>query len=271
MSDRPPTEPPDGSGSGTDTGGNGLPDNIEPIEIQSEMETSFLEYAMSVIISRALPDARDGLKPVHRRILWSMYDAGHRPDRQHVKCATVVGDVMAPFVGEIELGTPLSVLIERAGGLRAGRAVQAVFSGVANAVITADHLDAPVSYEGLAAAGSGMGSAGFVVYDDAVKAKRPGIIDTIKGYVAGVFGATRSKVEEVSAEVQFRTLRVVWMVVWTLAAVTSLFLALCFAMLTVIFGLGLPPRYAFGIPSLVFLVAGVVAVFMLKRTRHSRR
>ena len=97
MSDRPPTEPPDGSGPGIDTGGNGLPDNIEPIEIQNEMETSFLEYAMSVIISRALPDARDGLKPVHRRILWSMYDAGHRPDRQHVKCATVVGDVIGHY------------------------------------------------------------------------------------------------------------------------------------------------------------------------------
>lgn len=70
---------------------------IEPIEIQTEMEDSFLEYAMSVIISRALPDARDGLKPVHRRILWSMFDSGHRPDRSHVKCATVVGDVIGRF------------------------------------------------------------------------------------------------------------------------------------------------------------------------------
>ncbi|MFV0523025.1 MAG: DNA gyrase subunit A [Acidimicrobiales bacterium] len=73
------------------------PDNVEPIEIQSEMEQSFLEYAMSVIISRALPDARDGLKPVHRRILWSMFDSGHRPDRSHVKCATVVGDVIGKY------------------------------------------------------------------------------------------------------------------------------------------------------------------------------
>ncbi len=80
--------PPSGAGSGdgeppvdqipSQPGGY---DNIEPIEIQTEMEQSFLEYAMSVIISRALPDARDGLKPVHRRILWSMFDAGHRPDR----------------------------------------------------------------------------------------------------------------------------------------------------------------------------------------------
>jgi NADH-quinone oxidoreductase subunit F len=80
--------------------------------------------------------------------------------------ATVVGDVAVPFVGEIELGTSLWELIAEAGGLRPGRSVQAVFSGVANAVITAAHLDAPVSYEGLVAAGSGMGSAGFIVYDD---------------------------------------------------------------------------------------------------------
>lgn len=72
-------------------------DNVEPIEIQQEMEQSFLQYAMSVIVSRALPDARDGLKPVHRRILWSMYDQGHRPDRSHVKCATVVGHVIGHY------------------------------------------------------------------------------------------------------------------------------------------------------------------------------
>ncbi len=72
-------------------------EEVTVIEIQEEMETSFLDYAMSVIISRALPDARDGLKPVHRRILWSMYDQNFRPDRAHVKCARVVGDVMARF------------------------------------------------------------------------------------------------------------------------------------------------------------------------------
>ena len=70
---------------------------VEPIEIQEEMERSFLEYSMSVIVSRALPDVRDGLKPVHRRILYGMWDTGRRPDRPHVKCATVVGDVMARF------------------------------------------------------------------------------------------------------------------------------------------------------------------------------
>jgi DNA gyrase subunit A len=79
-----------GDGEGTDTALAG----IEPIEIQDEMERSFLEYAMSVIISRALPDARDGLKPVHRRILFGMHDLGARPDRLRLKSARVTGDVM---------------------------------------------------------------------------------------------------------------------------------------------------------------------------------
>ncbi len=79
-----------GEGDGTDTALAG----IEPIEIQDEMERSFLEYAMSVIISRALPDARDGLKPVHRRILFGMHDLGARPDRLRLKSARVTGDVM---------------------------------------------------------------------------------------------------------------------------------------------------------------------------------
>ena len=70
---------------------------IEPIEIQEEMERSFLEYSMSVIVSRALPDVRDGLKPVHRRILYSMYDQRLLPDRPHSKCAKVVGDVMGSY------------------------------------------------------------------------------------------------------------------------------------------------------------------------------
>jgi DNA gyrase subunit A len=70
---------------------------IEPIEIQEEMERSFLEYSMSVIVSRALPDVRDGLKPVHRRILYSMYDQRLLPDRPHSKCAKVVGEVMGTY------------------------------------------------------------------------------------------------------------------------------------------------------------------------------
>ena len=70
---------------------------IEPIEINLEMERSFLEYSMSVIVQRALPDVRDGLKPVHRRVLYSMFDQGLRPDRPFAKCAKVVGDVMGTY------------------------------------------------------------------------------------------------------------------------------------------------------------------------------
>ncbi len=88
MSDTPPsTGGPDEPVSGA----------IEPIEIQEEMERSFLDYAMSVIVSRALPDVRDGLKPVHRRILWDMEVQGFRPDRPFVKCARVTGDTMSKF------------------------------------------------------------------------------------------------------------------------------------------------------------------------------
>ena len=87
----------DGTGGGPADFTSGQGAGVTIVEIQEEMESSFLDYAMSVIISRALPDARDGLKPVHRRILWSMYDQGFRPDRGHVKCARVVGDVMARF------------------------------------------------------------------------------------------------------------------------------------------------------------------------------
>ena len=70
---------------------------VQDIDIQTEMEQSFLDYAMSVITARALPDVRDGLKPVHRRILWGMYDQGTRPNRPYVKCARVVGDVMGKY------------------------------------------------------------------------------------------------------------------------------------------------------------------------------
>jgi DNA gyrase subunit A len=84
----------DGETAGTEGVSYGA---IEPIEIQEEMERSFLDYAMSVIVSRALPDARDGLKPVHRRILWGMYDIGARPDRSYMKSARVTGHVMGYF------------------------------------------------------------------------------------------------------------------------------------------------------------------------------
>jgi DNA gyrase subunit A len=70
---------------------------IEPRELEQEMRSSYLDYAMSVIVGRALPDVRDGLKPVHRRILWAMHDAGHQPTRPYVKCARVTGDVMGKY------------------------------------------------------------------------------------------------------------------------------------------------------------------------------
>ena len=72
-------------------------DRLQENDIVKEIETSFLEYSMSVIVSRALPDLRDGLKPVHRRILWSMYESGYTPDKPHKKSARIVGDVMGKY------------------------------------------------------------------------------------------------------------------------------------------------------------------------------
>ncbi|MCB4208639.1 DNA gyrase subunit A [Arthrobacter sp. UM1] len=72
-------------------------DKIEQIDLQEEMQRSYLDYAMAVIVGRALPDVRDGLKPVHRRVLYAMYDGGYRPDRAFNKCARVVGDVMGTY------------------------------------------------------------------------------------------------------------------------------------------------------------------------------
>jgi DNA gyrase subunit A len=81
-----------------DTGGPAGPqDRTEPVDIQVEMQRSYIDYAMSVIVGRALPDVRDGLKPVHTRILYAMYDGGYRPDRGYFKCARVVGDVMGTY------------------------------------------------------------------------------------------------------------------------------------------------------------------------------
>src|SRR5215216_6778118 len=73
------------------------PGRIEPRELEQEMRSSFLDYAMSVIVSRALPDVRDGLKPVHRRVLFAMHEAGLQPNRPRLKCARVVGDVMGSY------------------------------------------------------------------------------------------------------------------------------------------------------------------------------
>src|SRR3974377_1052917 len=75
----------------------GGPSDVRPVSITEEMKRSYLDYAMSVIVARALPDARDGLKPVHCRILYSIHEQGHYPDRKYVKSARVVGDVMGKY------------------------------------------------------------------------------------------------------------------------------------------------------------------------------
>jgi DNA gyrase subunit A len=74
-----------------------LRDNVEQVDLQVEMQRSYLDYAMSVIVGRALPDVRDGLKPVHRRVIYAMFDGGYRPDKQFSKCSRVVGDVMGQY------------------------------------------------------------------------------------------------------------------------------------------------------------------------------
>jgi DNA gyrase subunit A len=77
--------------------GDVLIDRVEQVDLQTEMQRSYLDYAMAVIVGRALPDVRDGLKPVHRRVLYAMFDGGYRPDRSFNKCARVVGEVMGQY------------------------------------------------------------------------------------------------------------------------------------------------------------------------------
>src|SRR3954467_4485437 len=72
-------------------------DRIEPVDLNTEMQRSYIDYAMTVIVSRALPDVRDGLKPVHRRVVYAMFDGGYRPDRGYNKCSRVVGEVMGQY------------------------------------------------------------------------------------------------------------------------------------------------------------------------------
>ncbi|GIF71177.1 DNA gyrase subunit A [Asanoa siamensis] len=94
MTDNPEANEPDLEAAAAAVGSR---DRIEPVGLEVEMQRSYLDYAMSVIVGRALPDVRDGLKPVHRKILYAMYDSGYRPDRGYVKCSRVVGDVMGQF------------------------------------------------------------------------------------------------------------------------------------------------------------------------------
>ena len=81
----------------SDNTSDSLFDRIEPIDINEEMQSSYIDYAMSVIVGRALPEVRDGLKPVHRRVLYAMYDNGYRPDRSYVKSAKPVADTMGNY------------------------------------------------------------------------------------------------------------------------------------------------------------------------------
>ncbi|WP_458116099.1 DNA gyrase subunit A [Arthrobacter sp. D2-10] len=94
MSDEVTPEVP---GDETPVEGAVLTDRIEQVDLQTEMQRSYLDYAMAVIVGRALPDVRDGLKPVHRRVLYAMFDGGYRPDRSFNKCARVVGEVMGQY------------------------------------------------------------------------------------------------------------------------------------------------------------------------------
>ncbi|WP_199176638.1 DNA gyrase subunit A [Subtercola sp. Z020] len=91
-----PGDPIDGEALAPDSRGM-MTDRIEQVDLQLEMQRSYLDYAMSVIVGRALPDVRDGLKPVHRRVIYAMYDGGYRPDRAFSKSARVVGEVMGQF------------------------------------------------------------------------------------------------------------------------------------------------------------------------------
>ena len=91
------TDTPTGGGTIPPPEGPGPGGRIEPIELQTSMQRAYIDYAMAVIVGRALPDVRDGLKPVHRRVLYAMFDGGYRPDRGFSKCSRVVGDVMGQY------------------------------------------------------------------------------------------------------------------------------------------------------------------------------
>lgn len=98
MSDETPENPaPEAGNPDTVLEGDVLTDRVEQVDLQTEMQRSYLDYAMAVIVGRALPDVRDGLKPVHRRVLYAMFDGGYRPERSFNKCARVVGEVMGQY------------------------------------------------------------------------------------------------------------------------------------------------------------------------------
>jgi len=100
---------------------------------------------------------------------------------------------------------------------------------------------------------------------------RRGILGAVKGFVVNVLGATRDRVEDFSAEVQHRALRILWLIIWSVVGAVSLWLGLCLATLAIIFGFDLPPKYAFGIPALIFFAVGLLSFVMFQRTRQTKR
>ena len=107
--------------------------------------------------------------------------------------------------------------------------------------------------------------------DEEMPRRRGGIFENIKGFVINALGATRDRVEDISAEVQHRTLKILFLVIWAVVGAVSLWLALCFAVLTIIFGFGFSPKLAFGIPTLVFVAVGLISFVMFKRAKGSKR
>jgi len=102
------------------------PERIQPVDLQMEMQRSYLDYAMSVIVGRALPDVRDGLKPVHRRVLYAMYDGGYRPTASFSKSSRIVGDVMGTYHPHGD-----SAIYDALARLESGTAAFALSSGMA--------------------------------------------------------------------------------------------------------------------------------------------
>ena len=110
-------------------GGDGGGGRIEPIDLQDSMQRSYIDYAMAVIVGRALPEVRDGLKPVHRRVLYAMYDGGYRPDRGYSKCSSAQiapDDTSRRLCGGMLVAMPTAMPADpltRRLGTRAGRMV----------------------------------------------------------------------------------------------------------------------------------------------------
>ena len=111
---------------------------------------------------------------------------------------------------------------------------------------------------------------GMSIGDSQISPPGGGIVDRIKGYVAKAIGTTRTRVDAFSADVEHRVLRLVGMIIWTLVAFICLSLGLLFAVLTIMFGFDLPPKYVFGIPAIIFFATGLLGLVMFKRKKGSK-